>query len=76
MKSKCIILIAIILVFYSCAKQVSNEDRIKQTYKFESILTLEYNNPTNSYTQDVFGTIDFNKNTVVIHSTFASIITC
>lgn len=67
MKSKCIILLTIILIFYSCAKQVSYEDRIKQTFKFESVFTLEYDNPKDSYTQDAFGTIEFNKNTVVIN---------
>jgi len=67
MKSKYLIPLTVILIFYSCAKQVSNEDRIKQTYKFDSVFYLEYNSPKKSNKQDAFGTIDFDKNTIIIN---------
>lgn len=67
MKTGCWILISLFYLLQSCANSVSPDNRIEQVYNYGSVMYLEYKNSDGSGTKDVFGTIEFKKNTITVN---------
>ena len=60
------LLIMLAFILGSCANQVKNEDRIEQVYKFGSVMYIEYKKSDGSGNKDVFGKINFKKNSITV----------
>ena len=61
-----VLLSVILLILYGCANQITEENRIEQSFPFSSPLYIERGNKDESGTKDIMGNINFSKDIIVI----------